>query len=345
MISRARFGTLADGRLVEAITLTGSAVGVTVISYGAAIQAVRTPDRYGNIADIVIGYDDLAGYLTRTNYFGSTVGRYANRIAGGRFAIDGQCYQLPLNNGPNSLHGGSDGFDTRLWDVMSVDSGNPARVTMGLVSPDGDQGYPGALTATVDYALDESGALSITFRATTDRPTVVNLTNHAYWNLSGNAESSAMDTILTIPADAYLPVDAGQIPTGEVCAVAETPFDFRRPAAVRARHAQGFDHNWVISRERATEPRLVARAEDPGSGRALDVLSTEPGLQFYSGSFLDGTIKGKGGKLYRQGDGFCLEPQMFPDTPNQPAFGSTRLDPGQVYEHRMIYRFSTVLHN
>jgi len=350
--TRSRFGQMPDGRVVDAITLT-NAQGMTVriIALGASLQSVTVPDAKGEMADVALGYPTLDGYLAQPEYFGATVGRVANRIAGGRFVLDGVTYETPVNNGPNSLHGGTKGFDKVVWEVVETRSGAKPSVTLRYVSPDGDQGYPGTLTATAVYSLDDSNALSIDYRAETDRTTVVNLSNHAYWNLAGEgAAAGAMDHLLTIPADEYSPTDATAIPTGEFQPVEGTVFDFRKPTAVglRVRDAsdqqivfgRGYDHNWVISRERSAQPRVVARLEDPASGRVMEMVSEQPGLQFYSGNFMDGTIVGKAGQLYRQGDAIVLEPQMFPDTPNRPEFGSVRLEPGQQYRNLIVLRFS-----
>ena len=350
--TRSRFGQMPDGRVVDAITLT-NAQGMTVriIALGASLQSVTVPDAKGEMADVALGYPTLDGYLAQPEYFGATVGRVANRIAGGRFVLDGVTYETPVNNGPNSLHGGTKGFDKVVWEVVETRSGAKPSVTLRYVSPDGDQGYPGTLTATAVYSLDDSNALSIDYRAETDRTTVVNLSNHAYWNLAGEgAAAGAMDHLLTIPADEYSPTDATAIPTGEFKPVEGTVFDFRKPTAVglRVRDAsdqqivfgRGYDHNWVISRERSAQPRVVARLEDPASGRVMEMVSDQPGLQFYSGNFMDGTIVGKAGQLYRQGDAIVLEPQMFPDTPNRPEFGSVRLEPGQQYRNLIVLRFS-----
>lgn len=351
-ISRHEFGRLADGRAVEAFELrAANGVSATVITYGATLQALRAPDRRGHIADIVLGYDTARAFEDHPNYFGVTVGRYANRIAGGRFSLEGRAYQLPLNNGPNSLHGGTTGFDKQLWQVISVTQGPRPSVTLGLVSPDGDQGYPGTLVTRVTYALDDRGALEITFRGETDKPTVVNMTNHAIFNLAGEgAPGGILRHRLTIPAARYTPVRSDLIPNGDLSPVKGTPFDFTTPRIIEdgireGRDTQivfgrGYDHNFVLDKGLTGEPRLAARLEDPASGRVLEVLTTEPGVQVYSGNFLDGTLVGKHGHLYRMGDGIALEPQKFPDTPNQPAFGSARVDPGKPYLHRMIYRVS-----
>ena len=350
-VARAPFGT-ADGLAVEAVTLTNArGMAATVISYGAALQAVLVPDRAGTRADVTLGYPSLTGYLAKSEYFGATVGRVANRIAKGRFTLDGTIYQVPVNNGPNSLHGGTRGFDKRVWQVIATRGGPVASVTMRLVSADGDQGYPGTVTATATYTLDERNTLAVEYKATTDRPTVVNLSNHAYWNLAGDGSVvGAMGHLLTIPAEYFHPTDATAIPTGEFRAVAGTPFDFRVPTAVGARvreadeqlvFGRGYDHDWVIARDVAATPRLLARVEEPTTGRVMEIWSNQPGLQFYSGNFMDATVVGKARRMYREGDALALEPQKFPDTPNRPEFGSVRLDPGQTYLNRIEWRFST----
>jgi len=344
------FGTLPNGEKVAAATLADrSGMRVRIITYGASIQAALVPDRDGALSDVTLGHPTLEPYLAQPQYFGSIVGRVANRIANGRFTLDGREYRVPVNNGPNSLHGGSRGFDKVNWEL--VDASGKA-VVLRHVSPDGDQGYPGALTVTAAYSLDEESALSVEYRATTDRTTIVNLSNHAYWNLAGEgAAEGAMGQLLTIPAEHYLPTDAGAIPTGEFRAVEGTMFDFRRPRVIGAgvrdasdeqiRFGRGYDHNWVVGRDVADEPRLLARLEHRGSGRVMEMLSNQPGVQFYSGNFLDGTSFGKSGRLYRMGDAVALEPQMFPDTPNRPEFGSLRLEPGQTYRNAIVWRFST----
>jgi aldose 1-epimerase len=351
--TRTSFGQLGDGRDVEAVTLANArGMRATVLAYGATIQSVLVPDRDGRFADVALGHATMEPYLDRPQYFGATCGRVANRVARGRFTLDGAEYRVPVNNGANALHGGAEGFDKRLWDVVELNDGAAPEVTLRLVSPDGDQGFPGTLTVDAVHALDDEGTLSIDYRAATDRPTIVNLTNHSYWNLAGEGSpEGAMDHLLTIPADHFLPTDAGAIPTGEFRPVAGTAFDFRTARAVgeRVRDAadeqirigKGYDHNWVIARDVAETPRLLARVEERASGRVLEVHSTQPGLQVYSGNFLDATSTGKAGRLYRQGDAIVLEPQMFPDTPNRPEFGSLRLAPGETYRHRIEFRFAT----
>lgn len=349
---RGNFGTLADGRAVQSVTLTNRAgISATIIAYGATLQSLLMPDARGEKADITLGYDNIGDYEDKPQYFGSTVGRFANRLAAGRFRLDGRSYQTPVNNGKNALHGGTTGFDKVLWEVVSVESGPTASVTLRYTSPDGDQGYPGNVTVDAIYSLDEKNQLTIEYRATTDRPTIVNISNHAYWNLGGDgAPYGAMGHLLTIPADAYLPVDEGLIPTGEARKVAGTVFDFRSPRAIgdrvrdasdqQIRFGRGYDHNWVVARDVATKSRLMARLTDPVSGRGFELWSNQPGLQFYSGNFLDGTTFGKAKRMYRQGDAVALEPQLFPDGPNQKGFPSARLDPGQTYYNVITYRFS-----
>lgn len=345
------FGALPGGAVVHLIWLQNRrGMRVGIMTLGASIHTVMAPDRDGEMADVALGHASVAEYLETPQYLGSTVGRVANRIAGGRFTLDGRDYQVPVNNGPNSLHGGAVGFDQAVWEV--VDHEPERSVTLGHVSPDGDQGYPGALKVTASYSLDDDNALTVEYRAACDQPTLVNLSNHAYWNLAGEGSAEgAMGHLLTIPADRYLPTDAGAIPTGEFRAVEGTPFDFRTPRMIgeRVRDAgdeqirlgRGYDHNMVIARARADAPRLLARLEHPGSGRVMETWSDQPGLQFYSGNFLDGKTIGKSGRLYRMGDAVALEPQMFPDTPNRPEFGSIRLAPGETYRNAIIWRFST----
>lgn len=349
---RERFGQLSNGTVVEAVTLAGSnGVSARIITYGATLQALNAPDRNGKVADVTLGYDDLASYEKKPNYWGQTIGRYANRIAQGRFILDGKTYQLNQNDKGNSLHGGLGGFDKKVWRIESVSSGPNARVVLTAASPAGDQGYPGTLQAKVTYSLDDKGSLTIDYDATTDAPTIVNMTNHALFDMAGEGSGTGiLAQKLTIPASRYTPVNATLIPTGEMRAVAGTVFDFTRARllsdGLRDGHdeqiviAHGWDHNFVLDKGATATPGLAARLEDPASGRVLEVLSTEPGVQFYAGNFLDGTLIGKQGHLYRMGDGLALEPQKFPDTPNQPAFGSARVDPGKPYHHRMIYRVS-----
>jgi aldose 1-epimerase len=348
--ARASFGKLADGRAVEAITLrNGKGVKAAIINYGAALQSLVMPDRDGKPADVTLGYSSLDGYLTKPEYFGGTVGRFANRLADGRFTLDGKVYQTPRNDHGNSLHGGERGFDKVLWDVVDVKRGDTASVRMRYVSKDGDQGYPGTLTVFATYSLNEANELRIEYTATTDRATIANITNHAYWNLAGEgAAVGAMGHVLTIPADHYTPVNDKLIPTGALQPVAGTVFDFRKPQPIGARvreardpqivFGKGYDHNFMIARDVAKEPRLVARVEEPTTGRGFELWSNQPALQFYSGNFLDGTVIGKSGRAYRQGDALVLEPQLPPDVPNQPKLGSARLEPGATYRNVLVYR-------
>ncbi|WP_129586143.1 aldose epimerase family protein [Sphingomonas montana] len=352
-VDRASAGTLADGTRIEVVTLTNTrGVSARILTYGATLQSLMAPDRDGRIADVVLGYDDLKSYVDRPNYFGVTVGRYANRIAGGTFTLDGKRYQLPLNDKTNTLHGGPAGFDKAAWRVASLSAGPVARLVLTHRSPDGDSGFPGQLDVTTTYTLDEAGDLGIAFDATTTRPTIVNMTNHAIFDLGGEGSAAgATGHRLTIPAGAITPVDARLIPTGALLPVAGTPFDFRKARTIaeglrdgrdaQIRFGQGYDHNFALDKGLTATPGLAARLEDPVSGRVLELLTTEPGVQFYTGNFLDGSYLGKSGHLYRMGDGVALEPQKFPDAPNKPAFVSARVDPGRPYHHQMIYRLST----
>ena len=349
--TREPFGTLDDGTVVEAVTLANEG-GVTarVITLGATLQALMIPDRDGAFADVVLGYDSPEEYRRGSAFFGASIGRYANRIARGRFTLDGVAYQLPVNDPPNCLHGGDCGFDKGLWTIESTSDGPPASVVLRYRSADGEAGFPGNLDATATFSLDAQNQLSIDYEALTDAPTIVNLTNHSYFNLGGAASGrSALDAVLTLHAERYTPVDATMIPTGAVDPVAGTPFDFREAHRISARvrdgsceqlrFAGGYDHNFVIDGSPGTL-RPAARLIDEQSGRALDILTSAPGMQFYSGNSLDGTITGKGGELYRQGDGVAFEAQGFPDSPNQPDFPSKRLDPGDQYRNRIVYSFS-----
>ena len=345
-------GTRKDGTAIETVTLTNAqGVSARILSYGATLQSLMGPDRTGKIADVVLGYDDLASYVDHPNFFGVTVGRFANRIAGGRFTLDGKSYQLPLNDKVNSLHGGGQGFDKAAWKIVSMKSGPTATLVLGHRSPDGDSGYPGNLDVTVTYTLDEAGNLGIAYDAKTDKPTIVNMTNHAIFDLGGEGSPmGANGHRLTIPAKAITPVDDKLIPTGALQPVQGTVFDFRNGRIVgegirdgrdqQIRYGHGYDHNFALDKGLTAKPELAARLEDPASGRVLEVLTTEPGVQFYTGNFLDGTFIGKQGHLYRMGDGIALEPQKFPDAPNKPNFVSARVDPGKPYHHAMIYRLS-----
>jgi aldose 1-epimerase len=343
------FGRLPDGSDVSAVTLVNvSGMTVTLISYGAAIQSVIVPDRNGEYRDVTIGHAAIEDYLRWPQYAGATVGRFANRIAGGRFTLDDCEYRLPLNNGPNSLHGGETGFDRVNWQLREA-SARSAIFTMR--SSDGDQGYPGNLDIAARYALNDDNLLSLTYEATTDAPTIIGLSNHAYWNLGGEGSGTAMDHLLQIDADSFLAVDENLIPTGERRPVAGTAFDFRaiKPIGRDLRNAseeqlrfgQGYDHNWIVGEGVASEVRKIARLEHPASGRVMTVHSNQPGLQFYSGNFFDGSTWGKSGGFYRMGDAIALEPQLFPDTPNRPEFGSALLDPGETYRNLITWEFTT----
>ena len=351
--TQASAGTLSDGTDVRAVTLTAAnGVSATILTYGATLWKLMAPDRDGKVADVLLAYGDVASFEKKPNFWGATIGRYGNRIAGGKFTLDGKTYQLPQNDHGQSLHGGGKGFDVQNWKVESVKSGKVATAVFSLVSPDGDAGYPGTVKTKVTYSLDESGNLQIVFDATTDKPTVLNMTNHAIFNMAGEgSERDGTTNVLTIPASRYTPVDDKLIPTGELRPVAGSPFDFTKakPVAVGLRDGKdqqivfgrGFDHNFALDKGVTKAPELAARLEDPVSGRVLELLTTEPGVQFYSGNFLDGTFLGKEGHLYRMGDGIALEPQKFPDSPNHANFPSTRVDPGKPYRHVMIYRVTT----
>jgi aldose 1-epimerase len=346
---------------VDRYTLTNRhGLSVAILTYGGIIQSIGVPDRHGQVANVALGFATLAEYVAKASpavtanggpYFGELIGRYGNRIAGGAFTLGGTTYHVPINNNDNSLHGGLVGFGNHVWAAQPVSDATTAGVRLTLVSPDGDQGYPGTLTVTVTYTLDNNGALGIRYRATTDAPTVLNLTNHTYFNLAGESSGPAYDQKVQINADAYTPTDAELIPTGEIVPVAGTPFDFTRPTAIGARisdndpqliMAQGYDHNWVLNRRGYAPGQLApaAQAWDPASGRHLSVLTDQPGVQFYSGNFLNGTLVGSGGHTYRQSAGYTFETQHYPDSPNRPNFPSTVLNPGQVFDSTTIFQFS-----
>ena len=349
-VRREAFGAAPGGQPVDAYTFTSAGgVEVRVITFGAIVASLRAPDRRGALDDIVLGHDDVAGYLASDAYFGAVVGRYGNRIANGRFPLDGRTVQLPLNDGPNHLHGGPAGFDKAVWNARPFEREGERGVVLVHRSPDGDQGYPGALDATVAYTLTDDDELVVEYSATADRATPVNLTQHSYFNLAGHGARDVLDHELTIHASHFTPIDERLIPTGELAPVADTPFDFRRPTRIGARigaddvqlqRGRGYDHNFVLSRP-AAGLAFAARLVEPASGRVLEVHTTEPGVQFYSGNFLDGSATGKDGRRYAFRTGLCLETQHFPDSPNQPHFPSTILRPGAEYRSRTVFAFST----
>ncbi len=349
-VTKEPFGETAAGEQVDRYTCTNTqGMQMKVLTFGGVVQELRVPDRDGRLRNVVLGFDDVADYEASTDpYLGALIGRYGNRIAGGRFTLDGQTYELPTNNGPNSLHGGDRGFDDRLWRAEPVERSGHVGLALRLTSRDGDQGYPGTLEVEVTYLVRNDNTVRIHYRATTDAPTVVNLTQHSYFNLRGNGRGTIDDHRLRIEADRFTPVDATMIPTGELREVAGTPFDFReakpvgrdiRDATQQLVFGQGYDHNWVL-RDPGPDLHLAATLHDPDSGRTLQVRTQEPGVQFYSGNFLDGTLVGTGGTAYRQGDGLALETQHFPDSPNHPDFPSTVLRPGDVYDTTTVWEFS-----
>jgi aldose 1-epimerase len=344
-MTRSAFGTLPDGRRVDAFTIRNGEVEMTALSWGGIITSLLTPDRNGTVADVVLGYETLEPYLTASPYFGCIVGRFANRIAGARFALDGKQVQLAANDGRNHLHGGWRGFDKQLWDAREVRTAAGEGVLFSRVSHDGEEGYPGELRVRVQYLLTPGNRLEIDYQAETDAPTIVNLTQHSYFNLAGYSED-VLGHWLQIDADAFTPVTVELIPTGAVVPVTGTPFDFRTLTPIGARisdddeqirYGRGFDHNWILQRSGVL--KQVATLVDPTSGRCLDVLTTAPGLQFYSGNQLDGTLIGKGGRRYSRHAGLCLETQLFPDSPNQPSFPSAVLRPGEHFHSQTIFHF------
>ena len=348
-IDSAGFGRVGDMNVqIYSLTLVHG-VEARVMTYGATLVSLKTPDRAGQFKNIVLGFDSLDSYLAGVPYFGATVGRYANRIAGGRFALDGKNYQLPRNNGPNSLHGGDRGFDKRVWKAEPIETPPGPSLRLTYVSAAGEEGYPGELTAHVTYRLGDDDTLSIDFEATTTAPTPVNLANHAYFNLTGDPGRTILDQMLIINADRFTPVNSTLIPTGEMRAVAHTPFDFRTSQSIGSRiHEKdeqlrlggGYDHNWVLNKTGGGSLTLAAVLTDPESGRSVEFRTTQPGLQFYSGNFLDGKPAGTG-TVFSYRTGLCLETQHFPDSPNQPSFPSTILRPGETYSERTILTFRT----
>jgi aldose 1-epimerase len=350
-MSRAPFGTLSDGTALELFTLTNAAgMEVKVTNYGGIITSLKVPDRNGKLDDVTLGYDAIDGYLKSSPYFGALIGRYGNRIAKAQFKLEGETYKLPANDGPNTLHGGNKGFDKVVWQAEPFERAGERGIVFTYTSPDGEEGFPGTLTAKVTYTLTDKNELAFDYHATTDKPTVVNLTQHAYFNLAGDGAGDILGHELTINADRFTPVDSTLIPTGELASVEGTPFDFRTKTKIGDRidadHEQikrggGYDHNYVLNRT-SEGLALAARVEEPTTGRVMEVHTTEPGVQFYSGNFLDGSITGKSGHVYNKRNGFCLETQHYPDSPNQPSFPSTVLRPGEEYTSRTVYTFSTL---
>jgi aldose 1-epimerase len=347
-VTVAPFGRMPHGKAVEVYTLRNArGMEVRAITYGAIIQAIRVPDKAGRVDDVTLGYDSLQGYLTSSPYFGAVVGRYANRIARGRFTLGGRSYRLATNNGLNHLHGGLKGYDKVVWTAQSFQQGDTAVVRFQHTSPDGDEGYPGTVHVSVSYSLTPDNQLLVEYRATTDRATPLNLSQHSYFNLAGEGKGDILGHLLTIDADRYTPVDSTLIPTGELAPVANTPFDFRKPTAIGARieqpdpqlrYGKGYDHNFVLNRREGGLVHAV-RVVERSSGRTLDISTTEPGLQFYSGNFLDGSIRGKAGHQYPFRSALVLETQHFPDSPNHPNFPSTILEPGQTYRSATVFAF------
>ncbi len=344
------YGSLPDGRKAELFTLTNkNGLKATLTDYGATLVSMEVPDRDGKLADVTHGYDTLEGWLSNTSYFGATVGRYGNRIAKGKFTLDGTSYTLATNNGENHLHGGIKGFNTFLWDATAIKKPGAVGVVFTRTSPDGEEGYPGNLRTTVTYLLTDDNELRVDFKATTDKATIVNLCHHSYWNLTGDPNNTILDHELMLAADHFLPVDEGLIPTGELGPVKGTPFDFTSLTKVGARvnaddeqikRGNGYDHCFVL-RNQTGEVALVGTLYDPSTGRAMDLLSDQPGVQFYCGNFLDGSAAGKGGVKYQFRTALCLETQHYPDSPNKPDFPSVVLRPGETYSHTMIHRFYT----
>ena len=349
-VTRAAYGTLPTGEQVHAFTMRNArGIEMRVLDFGGIIVSLRTPDRTGNPGDIVLGMDDLAGYVKSSPYFGAIVGRYANRIAKGEFTLDGTTYKLAVNNGPNALHGGLRGFDRVVWQTEPSADSSGARLVFRYTSADGEEGYPGTLHATVTYTLTDRNELAIEYQATADKPTPINLTNHSYFNLAGEGSGTVLDHVLTIDADRYVPVDSTFIPTGALASVAGTPFDFRKPTPIGARidqpdqqlkNGHGYDHTFVLNRPAGSSGLVhAAHVAEPTSGRTLDVATTEPGVQFYTGNFLDGKVVGKNGHAYPRRGGFCLETHHYPDSPNKPQFPSTVLRPGETYHSRTVFTF------
>jgi aldose 1-epimerase len=351
-VNVSEFGKTKDGTVVHRYLLTNNkGMEAVMIDYGADLVSLKVPGRDGKMADVVLGYDDVAGYESDKSYFGATIGRYGNRIAGGQFTLDGKIFQLPKNDGPNSLHGGSPGFNKRMWTGVARSRADAQVLELSYTSAEGEEGYPGTLKVKVTYTLPAGkNELRIDYQATTDKNTVLNLTNHSYFNLTGDVSQKIVAHELTLHAAEFTPVDSTLIPTGKLQPVGGTPFDFRKATAIGSRinaddeqlkFGKGYDHNWVLQRSKTGGLQLGAQVFEPSSGRVLEVLTTEPGIQFYTGNFLDGTVHGKGGQAYAHRTGFCLETQHFPDSPNHKNFPSTELKPTETYRSSTVLRFST----
>ncbi|MGO9229191.1 MAG: aldose epimerase family protein [Bryobacteraceae bacterium] len=348
-VKKQSFGKMVDGTPVDLYVLTNAnGMEAGMITYGGALRSLTAPDRHGAYTDVVLGMDTVDGYRAQTAWFGALIGRYGNRIGGAKFPLEGKTYKLPANDGPNTLHGGSHGFGKQVWQAREVASAEGPAVEFSYVSKDGEEGFPGTVTAKVVYTLTNKNELRIDYTASTDKPTVVNLTNHAYFNLKGAGEGDILDHQVMLDASRFTPVDATLIPTGELRAVKGTPFDFTKSTAIGARigsddqqikFGMGYDHNWVLDKNGAALTK-AAEVYEPKTGRVMQVWTTEPALQFYTGNFLDGKIAGKGGKVYAHRGGFCMETQHYPDSPNRPAFPSTELKPGATYHTTTVYSFS-----
>lgn len=350
-ISVKQFGILNDGREVQVFTLRNSqGASIRILDLGGMLMSINTLDREGNIADIVLGFDSPQSYLTTSPYMGALIGRYANRIAKGRFTLDGHEYTLAINNDENALHGGVVGFDKQIWKSSFSSTSDYAQLNLSLLSKDGEEGYPGNVSVNVVYTFDEKNRLTIDYLATTDKATVVNLTNHVYFNLNGHNAGAILDHQLMINADHFTPIDSTSIPTGELAAVAGTPFDFRIFKSIgqdiddyhqQLKNGNGFDHNWVLKKSNGKGLELAAIVHSPVSGRIISVYTDQPGIQFYTGNFLDGGFSAKDGAIYQQRNAFCLETQHFPDSPNQENFPTTVLRPGEQYKTKTIFEFGT----
>ncbi len=343
------FGKTADGHEVQLFTLTNkNGLEAKITNFGGIVVSLKTPDRKGQLADIVLGYDDVKGYEADTAFFGALIGRYGNRIAKGQFTLNGKTYQIPLNDGPNALHGGPNGFNKQVWTAKDVSTHSTPMLQLTYLSKDGENGFPGNLNVQVTYSLTSNNELRLDYAATTDKDTVLNLTNHSYFNLKGAGEGDILQHEVRLNANKFTPVDATLIPTGELKPVQGTPFDFRKSTAIGARidaddqqlkYGWGYDHNWVLNGMGAGQLVIAARVHEPTTGRVIEVLTDQPGVQFYTGNHMDGTIRGKGGKIYPKRGGLCLETQHYPDSPNHPAFPTTTLKPGERFHSTTIYKF------